>query len=148
MGNKIKAVLGNGDRFRVKIDDLENEEWQKGKGYLLFASLLTFIVSFMDGVDGKLSRVKISSSHTGKMEQTFEDIKKGYQLVDYGKPERTFRKFDGRKNTYIILILVGVLLNAPFYSLIIITSWSFVSAGFYCLRAMKHLHMLDRKEHL
>ena len=163
------------------------------KGYLLFASLLTFIVSFMDGVDGKLSRVKISSSHTGKMEhafdflfehswyialafylskaygltsimlatlillfdgfsyysqRAFEDIKKGYQLVDYGELERTFRKFDGRKNTYIILILFGVLLNMPFYSMIIITLWSFISAGFYCLRAMKHLHMMDQDKQL
>jgi len=33
------------------------------KGHLLFASLITFAVSFMDGVDGKLSRVKISSSN-------------------------------------------------------------------------------------
>jgi len=163
------------------------------KGYLLFASLLTFIVSFMDGVDGKLSRVKISSSRTGKMEhafdflfehswyialafylsktvglssiilatfillfdgfshycqRAFEDAEKGYQLVDYGELERKFRKFDGRKNTYIILILFGVLLNVPFYSLIAITSWSFISAGFYCVRTMKHLHMMDRKEHL
>lgn len=163
------------------------------KGYLLFASLLTFIVSFMDGVDGKLSRIKISSSKTGKMEhafdflfehswyialafylskaygltsimlatlillfdgfsyysqRAFEDIKKGYQLVDYGELERTFRKFDGRKNTYIILILFGVLLNMPFYSMIIITLWSFISAGFYCLRAMKHLHMMDQDKQL
>ena len=163
------------------------------KGYLLFASLLTFIVSFMDGVDGKLSRIKISSSKTGKMEhafdflfehswyialafylsktvglssiilatfillfdgfshycqRAFEDAEKGYQLVDYGELERKFRKFDGRKNTYIILILFGVLLNVPFYSLIAITSWSFISAGFYCVRTMKHLHMMDRKEHL
>ena len=163
------------------------------KGYLLFASLLTFIVSFMDGVDGKLSRVKISSSKTGKMEHAFdflfehswhialafylsktfgltsimlatlillfdgfsqycqwafEDAEKGYQLVDYGALERKFRKFDGRKNTYIILILFGILLNVPFYSLIAITSWSFISAGFYCVRAMNHLHMMDRKERL
>jgi len=163
------------------------------KGYLLLASLLTFIVSFMDGVDGKLSRVKISSSKTGKMEhafdflfehswyvalafylsktygltsimlatlillfdgfshycqQAFEQVKKGHQMVDYGELERTFRKFDGRKNTYIILILFGVLLNVPFYSLVAITFWSFVSAGFYCLRAMKHLYDLDQKESL
>ncbi|MBU3901805.1 MAG: NTP transferase domain-containing protein, partial [Candidatus Thermoplasmatota archaeon] len=42
------------------------------KGYLLFASLLTFIVSFMDGVDGKLSRVKIATSNIGKMEHAFD----------------------------------------------------------------------------
>jgi hypothetical protein len=39
---------------------------------ILFASLLTFIVSFMDGVDGKLSRVKMASSHIGKMEHPFD----------------------------------------------------------------------------
>jgi len=81
-------------------------------------------------------------------QRAFEDIKKGYQLVDYGELERTFRKFDGRKNTYIILILFGVLLNMPFYSMIIITLWSFISAGFYCLRAMKHLHMMDQDKQL
>ncbi|MCJ7660136.1 MAG: phosphocholine cytidylyltransferase family protein, partial [Anaerolineales bacterium] len=42
------------------------------KGDLLFASLLTFVVSFMDGVDGKLSRVKMSSSNIGKMEHAFD----------------------------------------------------------------------------
>ncbi|UCG99940.1 MAG: NTP transferase domain-containing protein [Deltaproteobacteria bacterium] len=163
------------------------------KGHLLLATLITFIVSFMDGVDGKLSRVKISPSHLGKMEhafdflfehswyialafylsrthgltsimlvtfiilfdcfsyycqQAFEEVKRGYQIVDYGELERIFRKFDGRKNTYIILILFGVLLNSPFYSMIIMTFWSFVSAGFYCLRAMKHLYDLDQKEYL
>lgn len=163
------------------------------KGYLLFATILTFIVSFMDGVDGKLSRVKISSSKTGKMEHAFDFLfehswyialafylsktygltsimlatlillfdgfshycgqafGKGIKerpLADHGRIEQLFRKFDGRKNTYIILILFGVLLNVPFYSLIAITSWSFISAGFYCVRAMKHLNMMDRKEHL
>ena len=38
------------------------------KGYLLVGSLVTFIVSFMDGVDGKLSRVKMAGSNLGKME--------------------------------------------------------------------------------
>jgi len=163
------------------------------QGYLLFASILTFIVSFMDGVDGKLSRVKIASSNIGKMEHAFDFLfehswyialaiylSKTYgisavllstfilmldsfshycgqafgngikerPLADHGRIEQLFRKFDGRKNSYIIFILIGVLLNMPFYSMIIITFWSFISAGFYCLRAMKHLHMMDRKEHL
>ena len=154
------------------------------KGNLLFASLLTFIVSFMDGVDGKLSRVKISSSNIGKMEHAFDFLfehswyialavylsktygisaiifstfivlfdsfshycgqafgkaVKGRPLSDYGKLERTFRKFDGRKNSYIIFILFGVLLNVPFYSLIAVALWSFVSALFYVVRTLKHL---------
>jgi len=163
------------------------------QGYLLFASLLTFIVSFMDGVDGKLSRVKIASSNIGKMEHAFDFLfehswyialaiylsktygisaillstfilmfdsfshycgqafGKGIKerpLADHGRIEQLFRKFDGRKNSYIIFILIGVLLNMPFYSMIIITFWSFISAGFYCLRAMKHLHTMDQEKQL
>ena len=163
------------------------------RGHLLSASLLTFIVSFMDGVDGKLSRIKISSSHIGKMEhafdflfehswyialglylskthgiisivlatlvllhdgfshycqQAFADAKNGHPLVDFGKLEKKFRRFDGRKNSYIIFILFGVILHMPYYSLIAITCWSFISAAFYCLRVMKHLHVMDQKETL
>jgi CDP-L-myo-inositol myo-inositolphosphotransferase len=157
------------------------------KGYLLFGSLLTFVVSFLDGVDGKLSRVKLSFSNIGKMEHAFDflfehswylalgfylskthgiwaiflpmvvllfDGFSGHcerafgkafkiELVDFGIIERAFRKFDARKNSYIIFILVGILLDLPFYSLAVMAFWSFVSAGFYCVRAMKHLHELD-----
>ncbi|MBC8183828.1 NTP transferase domain-containing protein [candidate division KSB1 bacterium] len=161
-------------------------------GNLLLASLLTFVVSFMDGVDGKLSRVKLSSSNIGKMEHAFDFLfehswyialafylsktcgtlaillttfivlfdgfthfcgqgfgkaYKGCALSDYGKLERIFRKFDGRKNSYIIFILVGVLFNVPFYSLIAVTFWSFVSALFYCVRTMKHLYVMDSEEY-
>ena len=155
------------------------------KGPLLFASLLTFVVSFMDGVDGKLSRVKIASSNIGKMEHAFDylfehswyialaiylsntfgimpvllstfillfDGFSGYcgrafgkgvksrPLHDYGIIEQLFRKFDGRKNSYIIFILIGVLLTAPFWSLVAIFIWSLVSAIFYSSRTIKHLH--------
>ena len=34
LGEKIKAVLGNGDRFRVRIDYIENGEWQKAMVFL------------------------------------------------------------------------------------------------------------------
>jgi len=159
------------------------------KGPLLFASLLTFIVSFMDGVDGKLSRVKISSSNIGKMEHAFDYLFehswyialaiylsttfglmpvllstfillfdgfsnycgsafgkgiKNRPLQDYGRIEQLFRKFDGRKNSYIIFILIGVLLNAPFWSLVAIFVWSLVSAIFYGSRTIIQLYRTDR----
>jgi len=159
------------------------------KGYLLFASLLTFIVSFMDGVDGKLSRVKIASSNIGEMEhafdflfehswyialaiylseaygisaillctfvilfdsfshyceQAFEKAIKGHPLPDYERTEQLFRKFDGRKNSYIIFILIGVLLNIPFWSLVTIFVWSLISAIFYCSRTILHLYRTDK----
>jgi len=157
------------------------------EGYLLFASILTFIVSFMDGVDGKLSRVKISSSNIGNMEHAFDylfehswyialaiylsntfgtipvllstfillfdgfsnycehafgKVIKDRPLQDYGRIEQLFRKFDGRKNSYIIFILIGVLLNAPFWSLVAISVWSLVSAIFYSSRTVKYLHVM------
>jgi len=159
------------------------------QGYLLFASLLTFIVSFMDGVDGKLSRVEIASSNIGKMEHAFDFLFehswyialaiflsntfgpmpvllstfmllfdgfsdhcgsafgkgiKNRPLQDYGRIEQLFRKFDGRKNSYIIFILIGVLLNAPFWSLVAISVWSLVSAIFYSSRTIRHLYRSDR----
>jgi len=159
------------------------------QGYLLFASFLTFIVSFMDGVDGKLSRVKMASSNIGKMEHAFDFLFehswyialaiylskahgvsaillctfillfdgfshycgqafgktiKHRPLADYGRIERLFRKFDGRKNSYIIFILIGVLLNAPFWSLVAISVWSLVSAIFYSSRTIRHLHQSDK----
>lgn len=159
------------------------------EGYLLFASILTFIVSFMDGVDGKLSRVKIASSNIGKMEHAFDFLFehswyialaiylsntfgpmpvllstfillfdgfsnycesafgktiKNRPLADYGRIEQLFRKFDGRKNSYIIFILIGVLLNAPFWSLVAISVWSLVSAIFYGSRTILHLYRADK----
>ncbi|MGB7060966.1 MAG: CDP-alcohol phosphatidyltransferase family protein, partial [Candidatus Zixiibacteriota bacterium] len=161
------------------------------KGPLLFASLLTFVVSFMDGVDGKLSRVKIASSNIGKMEHAFDYLFehswyialavylsstfgampvllatfmllfdgfsnycggafgkaiKSRPLQDYGRIEQLFRKFDGRKNSYIVFILIGVLLNAPFWSLVAISVWSLVSAIFYSSRTIKHLHAMDKAQ--
>jgi len=161
------------------------------KGYLLVASLLTFVVSFMDGVDGKLSRVKMATTNLGNMEhafdflfehswyialaiylsktagalpivlcvsvllfdgfshyceQAFGKVFKNQPLADFGTIEQIFRKFDGRKNSYIIFILIAILLDAPIYSLYAICIWSFISAIFYCLRSMKHLFTLDRDE--
>jgi len=159
------------------------------EGYLLFGSILTFIVSFMDGVDGKLSRVKIVSSNIGKMEHAFDFLFehswyialaiylskshgvsaillctfiplfdgfshycgqafgkaiKDRPLADYGRIERLFRKFDGRKNSYIIFILIGVLLNAPYWSLAAIFAWSLASAIFYSSRTALHLYRTDK----
>jgi len=161
------------------------------RGYLLVAFGLTFIVSFMDGVDGKLSRVKLVSSNIGKMEHPFDFLFehswyialalylsetcgpsvillgafiilfdsfslycghiftgtiRNRPLADYGRIEQVFRKFDGRKNSYILFILVGALFNAPFYSLVAITLLSLISALFYCSRTMKYLYAVDNKK--
>jgi len=158
-------------------------------GHLLFASLLTFVVSFMDGVDGKLSRVKLASTAIGNVEhafdflfehswyiglavylskvhgilpilfctfillfdgfshycgQAFGKVIKNRPLADFGMIEQVFRKFDGRKNSYIIFILIGVLLKAPFWSLVAICVWSLVNVIFYSSRTILHLYRIDK----
>lgn len=145
----------------------------------------------MDGVDGKLSRIKLFSSNIGRMEHAFdflfehswyialaiylskvhglsvillatfiilfdsffaycerlfEDVIRDRPLVDYGRTEQLFRKFDGRKNSYIVFILVGTVLNGLFWSLAAIAIWSCISAVFYCSRTMKHIYALDAKK--
>ncbi|MHA1258923.1 MAG: sugar phosphate nucleotidyltransferase, partial [Candidatus Heimdallarchaeaceae archaeon] len=41
-------------------------------GYLLPASIITFIVGITDGLDGKLARVKLQTSKIGSMEHSFD----------------------------------------------------------------------------
>jgi phosphatidylglycerophosphate synthase len=43
-------------------------------GHLLPASILTFVVGLMDGVDGKLARVKAMTSKLGSMEHPFDAL--------------------------------------------------------------------------
>lgn len=41
-------------------------------GYLLPGSLLTFVVGVVDGVDGKLARIRRQTTHLGKLEHAFD----------------------------------------------------------------------------
>lgn len=41
-------------------------------GYLLPASLLTFVVGVLDGIDGKLARVKLHATKLGSLEHSFD----------------------------------------------------------------------------
>lgn len=76
--------------------------------------------------------------------QTFNEIT-GIPLDDYGRTEKIFRKFDGRKNNYIFLIFTGVVFKIPFYSLAAILSLSAISAIFYSTRAIWNLYNEERK---
>ncbi len=160
-------------------------------GYLLPASVLTFVVGIADGLDGKLARVKLMTSKIGVLEHSFDllfefswfialswflfsstqsaiplilcifiilfiafyrnvydQFRKatGRSLDDSGDFERVFRRVAGRRNLYNIPILVSILLGVPLYSLIFILFHSGITAIVYSLRAMKHLHAMDRRD--
>lgn len=159
-------------------------------GYLLPASFLTFIVGVVDGLDGKLARVKLMTSKIGSLEHSFDLLFEfswfialsfflfsstqsatplilcifiilfiafyrhvydqfrratGRSLDDSGDFERIFRRVAGRRNLYNIPILVAILLGVPLYSLILILFYSGITAIVYSLRAMKHLHTMDKR---
>jgi len=69
----------------------------------------------------------------------------GKSLDDAGNFERIFRRVAGRRNLYNIPIFVGILLEVPLYSLIFILFHSGITAIVYSLRAMKHLHAVDKR---
>jgi CDP-L-myo-inositol myo-inositolphosphotransferase len=69
----------------------------------------------------------------------------GKSLDDAGNFERIFRRLAGRRNLYNIPIFVGILLEVPLYSLIFILFHSGITAIVYSLRAMKHLHAVDKR---
>lgn len=158
-------------------------------GQLWLASLLTFAVNILDGVDGKLARVKAMATKLGQLEHSFDLLYEqswyiaftwavfnrsqqiivlvigfvmvlfdafarhvsmqfrqvmGIPLADYAPFDQRFRRFDGRRNIYTIYILVGVILNRPFYALLAMALHAFVTGVVYVWRAVLHLRAADR----
>lgn len=158
-------------------------------GHLWLASLLTFAVNILDGVDGKLARVKAMATRLGQLEHSFDLLYEqswyiaftwavfnrsqqiitlaigfimilfdafarhvsmqfrqvmGMPLADYAPFDQRFRRFDGRRNIYTIYILLGVILNRPFYALLAMALHALVTGVVYAWRAALHLRAADR----
>ncbi|MFQ6136388.1 MAG: CDP-alcohol phosphatidyltransferase family protein [Candidatus Hydrothermarchaeales archaeon] len=163
------------------------------KGYLLAASTSTFVVSIMDGLDGKLARARGTTTKLGSIEHSFDllfeqswwiafslaiffdtgswlplglclgillmdtFVRHVYMqfkavmeipLTDYARFDRAFAKIDGRRNVYIIYILLGVISGKPLYSLFAILGHATLTAVVYAYRAMKHIHDADKRARL
>lgn len=158
-------------------------------GRLWPASLLTFAVNILDGVDGKLARVKAMATKIGQLEHSFDLLYEqswyiaftwavfnrrqqtivlaigflmllfdafarhvsmqfrqvmGIPLADYAPFDQRFRRFDGRRNIYTIYILLGVILNRPFYALLAMALHAFITGVVYAWRAGLHLRAADQ----
>jgi len=64
-------------------------------------------------------------------------------LADYAEFDRAFRRFDGRRNIYVLYILAGVLSGFPLYSLFAMTAHAILTAIVYLVRSAKHMHSAD-----
>lgn len=155
-------------------------------GHLLLASILTFFISILDGVDGKLARLKYMETKIGKLEHSFDFLWEISWIIafsialshTYGslplllclviltfdffnrhifmqfsmvigdlrwlsKFDRIFCLIDGRRNTYLWYILIGILINEPIYSLIAILIHAAITSLIYTIRTLKHAHKAD-----
>jgi phosphatidylglycerophosphate synthase len=67
----------------------------------------------------------------------------GVSLADYAPFDRTFRRFDGRRNIYTVYMLLGALTGRPSYALCAMALHALVTSMVYFLRAAKHLRSAD-----
>jgi len=157
-------------------------------GYWLPAVLLALVVNVLDGVDGKLARVKALSTRLGQLEHSLDLLYEqswyiafawatfmqrravlvlvvgllmlwwdnfarhvsmqfrqvtGIPLSDYAPFDRTFRRYDGRRNIYVMYMLLGVIAGRPFYALCAMALHALLTGIVYIVRAAKHLQDAD-----
>jgi len=158
-------------------------------GNLLPGALLAPVVNMMDGLDGKLARVKGLTSRLGELEHSFDCLYEqawyagfawgmyrltesllpvalgtamllcdafarhvsmqfkqvtGVSLADYAPFDRAFRRFDGRRNTYSLHLLLSILLGVPLVASLTMAVHAAVTAAVYSVRAAHHLHRADQ----
>lgn len=157
-------------------------------GNLLPGVLLALVVNVMDGLDGKLARVKGLTSKLGELEHSFDCLYEqswyagfawgmyrltgsliplalgmvmllcdsfarhvsmqfkqvtGVSLADYAPFDRAFRRFDGRRNTYSLHLLLTILLGMPLVASFTLALHAAVTAAVYAVRAAHHLRRAD-----
>lgn len=158
-------------------------------GNLLPGVLLALVVNVMDGLDGKLARVKGLTSKLGELEHSFDCLYEqtwyagfawgmyrltgsllplalgivmllcdsfarhvsmqfkqvtGVSLADYAPFDRAFRRFDGRRNTYSLHLLLSILLGVPPVASFTMALHAAITATVYVVRAALHLRRADR----
>jgi phosphatidylglycerophosphate synthase len=149
-------------------------------GRLISGTALALIVGVLDGLDGKLARIKVETSKSGKLEhwldglfeiswwtalayhfrisgelpqafyylflllaaEAVDAIAKGSILLTYrklidelGPFDRAVRFVGGRRNVYVWILAVGILLGVPAKAFITIAWWEVVTAAVHVPRA-------------
>jgi hypothetical protein len=67
----------------------------------------------------------------------------GGSLADYAPFDRAFRRFDGRRNTYSLHLLLSILLGMPLVASFTMALHAAVTAAVYVVRAGRHLRQAD-----
>lgn len=161
------------------------------RGYLVEASLLAYFIGILDGIDGKLSRVRGILTKLGHIEHSFDMLfeqtwyacyalglyfllreitillfipailitdtfvrhiymqfkqTSGKALTAYSRFDKLFAKIDGRRNIYVLYMIVFSLLGIPVYALYFILGHALLTAIVYSIRGIYHLWNIDKKK--
>jgi phosphatidylglycerophosphate synthase len=153
------------------------------QGRFFLGVFYAWVTIVLDGVDGKLARVKLMTSQLGKLEHVADffyentwylavaaylahrydpaawnagltitacDIcdnviaalfakLKGKTLDEMAPFDQYFRLIGGRRNIYLLILLVGFLSGAPFTALQAVLAWAVVTVLIHLGRAAFHL---------
>ncbi len=149
--------------------------WQ---GWLWGGVVATYLVEWLDGVDGKLARLRLQFSELGKNESTVDYFCENFWWVclgahfasahhalawwamgvlvvsdtldnlwftfagakgmphpsELGDVDRRFHRIGGRRNIYCAMLLLGLLLQAPWEAYLAVAGWAFLTQLFHAVR--------------
>ncbi|MBO3841630.1 MAG: CDP-alcohol phosphatidyltransferase family protein [Candidatus Brockarchaeota archaeon] len=162
-------------------------------GYVKIAAISAYLVGILDGLDGKLARVRGILTKLGYIEHTFDMLYEqawyicfslslcfsenshlplvlglcmlladsfvrhcymqfketmGRALTAYTDFDRLFARMDGRRNVYVLYMILFSLLDRPLYAMYAMLMHSSVTAVIYAVRAVQHMSTADKTEGL
>jgi phosphatidylglycerophosphate synthase len=148
-------------------------------GWLRAGVVLALLVGVLDGVDGKLARLKLATSRLGELEHVGDFFYENFwylalaahlsaatglatlwhaglvlvgcdladnllylaarrrtgRLLDELTPfDAAFRRVAGRRNVYVVLLLIGILAGRPSDAFLVATAWAALTACVHAVR--------------
>lgn len=152
------------------------------EGWLWAGIVSTYLVEWLDGVDGKLARLRLQFSELGKNESTVDYFCENIWWValgvafarmghaplawwamgllvlsdtldniwfgvagakrlphpsELGPRDRAFHRIGGRRNIYCAMLLVGLLVQAPWQAYVACAVWAFVTQAVHIVRILQ-----------
>ena len=129
-----------GDRFEHILDNIYELSWYWVLGWMLSENGTDHLPLLLSGI--VTVAYLLDRAATGLFKH-FRNI----ELFDYAPIDRYFRSIGGRRNIYVLVLLTGALVQAPFLAFQGIAVWSIVTALFHWLRAIWLFKQSSKEEH-
>jgi len=70
----------------------------------------------------------------------------GKALTAYTNFDRAFARVDGRRNVYVLYMIIFSWLDKPFYAMYVMLAHSSITAIVYAVRAFQYMSTADKAE--